>query len=43
MQYKISPTDVLWSPKDGSTIRLWRKDVARWPKLPMGVPNLVPL
>jgi hypothetical protein len=25
MQYKISPVDVLWSPKDGLTIRLWKR------------------
>jgi hypothetical protein len=28
MQYKVYVTNVLWSPKDGSTIRLWKEDVA---------------
>jgi len=26
MQSKVSPTDVLWSPKDGPTIVLWKVD-----------------
>jgi hypothetical protein len=26
MQYKVSPTDVLWSPKGGPTIQLWKED-----------------
>jgi hypothetical protein len=25
MQYKICPIDALWSPKDGLTIRLWKR------------------
>ncbi len=42
MQYKISLTNVLWSPKDGPTIWLWKKDVG-WAKLPwQGFRYLVP-
>ncbi len=41
MQYKIFPTDVLWSPKDGLAIWLWKEDGTGWPKLQVGVPNLV--
>ncbi len=41
MQYKISPIDALWSPKDGSTIQLWKEDGTGCPKLSTGVPNLV--
>jgi hypothetical protein len=33
---------LLWSPKDGLAIRLWKEDGTRWPKLLVGVPNLVP-
>ncbi len=42
MQYKISPTNVLWSLKDGPTIQLWKEDGIGWPKLLMEVSNLVP-
>jgi hypothetical protein len=42
MQYKISPTDALWSLEDGPTIRLWKEDGTRRPKLPMGVLNPIP-
>jgi hypothetical protein len=42
MQYKITPTDVLWSLKDGLTIRLWKEDGIRRPKLLTRVPNPVP-
>jgi hypothetical protein len=42
MQYKVFPTNVLWSLKDGPTIRLWKEDGIRWPKLSMGVSNLIP-
>jgi len=42
MQYKISPTDVLWSFKDGATIRLWKEDVVGRAKLLAGVLNPVP-
>jgi hypothetical protein len=42
MQYKVSPTDVLWDFKDGPTIQLWIKDATRCAKLLAGIPNLVP-
>jgi hypothetical protein len=42
MQYKISPTNVLWSPKDGLTIWLWKKDVVGWSKLSTKVLNRIP-
>jgi hypothetical protein len=42
MQYKVYPIDALWSPKNGWTIRLWKKDGNGRPKLLMGVSNLVP-
>ncbi len=42
MQYNISPINVLWRPKDGMAIPLWKEDGTRWPKLPMGVLNPVP-
>jgi len=29
-------------PKDGPTIRLWKEDGTRWPKLLVGVSNLIP-
>jgi len=29
MQYKVSFIDVLWSPQDGLTIQLWKKDGTR--------------
>jgi hypothetical protein len=31
----------LWNPKDGSTIQLWKEDGTGWPKLLVGVPNLI--
>ncbi len=42
MQYKVSPTNALWSPKDGPTIRLWKEDGIRQPKILVGVSNPVP-
>jgi hypothetical protein len=42
MQYKVYVTNVLWSPKDGSTIDLWKEDVAGQAKLSMAVPHHVP-
>jgi hypothetical protein len=30
VQYKIFHIDVLWSPKDGPTIRLWKEDGIGW-------------
>ncbi len=35
-------SNVLWSLKDGPTVRLWKEDGTRRPKLSMGVSNLVP-
>jgi hypothetical protein len=42
MQYKVSFIDVLWSPKDGLTIQLWKKDGTRQAKLLARVSNPVP-
>jgi hypothetical protein len=42
MQYKVSPSDVLRSFKDGPTIQLWKEDGTGLPKLSMGVSNHVP-
>jgi hypothetical protein len=42
MQYKLFPIDALWSPKDSLTIRLWKENGIRHPKLLVGVLNLVP-
>jgi hypothetical protein len=42
MQYKVSPTNALWSLKDGPTIQLWKEDGIGRPKLSMGVSNPVP-
>jgi hypothetical protein len=39
IQYKVSPIDVLWSPKDGPTIQLWKEDATGQAKLLAGVPN----
>jgi hypothetical protein len=43
MQYKVSPTYSIWSPKDGPTIRLWKSDDQGCPKLLNGIPKLVPI
>jgi hypothetical protein len=42
MQHKVSPTNVLRSHKNDPTIRLWKEDDTRQPKLPMGVSNPIP-
>jgi len=42
MQYKVSSSNALWSPKDGSTIQLWKEDGTRNAKLSAKVSNLVP-
>ncbi len=42
MQYKISPTDALWSLKDGLAIPLWKEDGNGRSKLPTRVPNPIP-
>ncbi len=36
------PIDSIWSPKDGLTIRLWKFNDQGCPKLPNGIPKLVP-
>jgi hypothetical protein len=41
MQYKVSPIDSIWSPKDGLAIRLWEFDDQGHPKLPNGIPKHV--
>ncbi len=42
MQYKVSPTNALWSPKDGPSIWLWQAVDSGHPKLLQGLPNHVP-
>jgi len=42
MQYKVSLINVLWSPKDGSIIQLWKEDGIGHAKLLVKVLNLVP-
>jgi len=42
MQYKVSPTNVLWSPKNGPTIRLWKENGIGRAKLPTKVSNPIP-
>jgi hypothetical protein len=42
MQYKVSPIDVLWNLKDGSTIWLSKEDATGRTKLLAKVSNLVP-
>ncbi len=42
MQYKVFPIDSIWSPKDGPTIRLWKFNDQGHPKLPSGIPKLIP-
>jgi hypothetical protein len=41
MQYKVSPTDLMWSSIDGLPIRLWKTNLDGSPKLPTKVPNPV--
>jgi hypothetical protein len=43
MQYKVSPTNVLWNLKNDPTIQLWKEDGTGLPKPLVGVSNLVPL
>ncbi len=42
VQYKISPTNPVWSPKDALPIRLWKVNPDGSPKLPMGMPSPIP-
>jgi hypothetical protein len=39
MQYKVSPTDPVWSPIDGPSNKLWKTSPNGSPKLPIGVPS----
>jgi hypothetical protein len=41
MQYKVSPTDPMWSPIDGPLINLWKVNPNSSPNLPTRVPSLV--
>jgi hypothetical protein len=41
MQYKVSPTDPMWSPIDWPLIRLWKANLDGSPKLPTRVPSHV--
>jgi len=42
IQYKISPTDSVWSFTEGTPIQLWKTNVDCFLKLPIRVPNLIP-
>jgi hypothetical protein len=42
LQSGVATINVLWSLKDGLTLQLWKEDGIGWPKLLMGVLNLVP-
>jgi hypothetical protein len=42
MQYKVSPTDSVWSPINGSLIKLWKVNSNGLPKLPTKVPSPIP-
>jgi len=41
MQYKTSPTNLVWSLIDGSLIRLWKANLDDSPKLPTKIPSPV--
>ncbi len=41
MQYKVSPTNLVWSSIDGPWIKLWNANVDGSPKLPTRVLSLV--
>jgi hypothetical protein len=42
MQYKVSPTNPIWSPIDGSPIKLWKANPNGSLKLLTKVPSPVP-
>jgi hypothetical protein len=39
MQYKVSPTNLIWSPINGPPIRLWKANPNNSPKFPTRVPS----
>ncbi len=41
MQYKVSPTYLMWSPIDGLSIKLWKANPNSSPKLFIRVPSHV--
>jgi hypothetical protein len=42
MQYKVSPTNLVWSPIDVPSIRLWKTNLDESLKLPTRVPSPIP-
>jgi hypothetical protein len=42
MQYKVSPTNNVWSPTKGPPIQLWKANANGSLKLPIKVPNPIP-
>jgi hypothetical protein len=42
MEYKVSPTNPIWSLLNAPPIRLWKTNPDGPPKLPTGVPSHVP-
>jgi len=42
MQYKVSPTNSVWSLMDGLLTKLWKVNLDGSLKLPIGIPSLVP-
>jgi hypothetical protein len=42
IEYKVSLNDAFWKPKVGPPIQLWQVDDLGHPKLPQGLPNLIP-
>jgi hypothetical protein len=41
MQYKVSPTNSVWSLMDGPPTKLWKTNPNGSPKLPIGIPSLI--
>jgi hypothetical protein len=42
MQYKVTPTNIVYNPIETPLIQLWKVNVNGSPKLPTRVPNLIP-
>ncbi len=42
MQYKVTPTDIIYNPIETPLIQLWKVNANGSPKLPTRVPNLIP-
>jgi hypothetical protein len=42
IQYKISLTDIIWSPTERPLIQLWKVNSNGFPRLPIGVLSFIP-